>query len=224
MLAPLVAAVTAAAVRPDPGQARAWLERELGRPEYDRNLSERFLSWLGELWAALSQAALGATPLSTGTAVLGLVVLVTLVLVLAGRVRREPAPVSRDGNLLVAAEVSADQHRAAARAALDAGDPETAIVEAFRAVASTALDRGLLEPRPGLTAHELSGDLGPVFPQQQDALAEAAVLFDVVFYGHQPATAADARSVLDLDDALSVARPTRRAASGPATSHTAGLR
>ena len=110
MLAPLVAAFTAAAVRPDPGEARAWLERELSRPEYDRSLGERFLSWLGELWEALSRAALGATPLSTGAAVLALVVLVALVLVLAGRVRREPAPVPRDRGLLVAAEASADQH------------------------------------------------------------------------------------------------------------------
>ncbi len=219
MLAPLVAAVTAAAVRPDPGQARSWVRRELSRPEYDRSLSERFLSWVGDLWAGLSRAALDASPLSTGAAVLALVVLVALAVVLAGRVRREAPRARQDGGLLVAAEVSADQHRAAARAAVEVGDHDDALVEAFRAVASRALERGLLEPRPGLTAHELAADLGPAFPEQQSALTEAAVLFDEVFYGHRPATAAHARSVLDLDDALREARPVRRPAMHPATSH-----
>lgn len=214
MLAPLVAAVTAAAVRPDPERARSWVERELSRPEYHRSLTDRFLSWLADLWEGLSRSTLDASPLSAGVIVLVLVVLLVLVGVAVGRVRREPARTRHVHGPLTVPEVSADQHRAAARAALDAGEHEEALVEAFRAVASRALHRGLLEPRPGLTAHELATDLGPVYPEQAPDLAAAAALFDEVFYGHRPATAAHARSVLDLDDTLRDARPARRTVTG----------
>ena len=53
-------------------------------------------------------------------------------------------------------------------------------------------------------------DLGPAFPEHAEALGRAATLFDLVFYGDQPAAAADARSVLDLDDVLRTARPAQR--------------
>ena len=47
------------------------------------------------------------------------------------------------------------------------------------------------------------------------------MLFDLVFYGDQPASADDARSVLDLDDALRTARPARRDTTAP-TAHRRG--
>ena len=81
-----------------------------------------------------------------------------------GRGPAAPRPVRprrASPSVLGAADASPDEHRAAAEAALAAGRPDTALVEAFRALASRALGRGLVEPRPGLTAHELADDLSP---------------------------------------------------------------
>lgn len=207
LLPPLVA------VRPDPDQARSWVERELSRPEYQRSLRERFLTWLGDLWDSLTNVTVHASPWSTAAVVVLVVGMVTLVLVVGGRLRREPSASRADGGVLPDRQSSPDEHRAAALAALEAGDPELALVEAFRAVASRALRRGLLDDRPGLTADELAVDLGPVFPALAGSLTRAATLFDLVFYGDQPAGPLDARSVLDLDDALGAARPAPRASS-----------
>ena len=66
--------------------------------------------------------------------------------------------------MLADRQTTPDEHRAAAVAALEAGDHDAALVDAFRAVASRALRRGLVDDRPGLTAHELAADLGPTFP------------------------------------------------------------
>ena len=142
--------------------------------------------------------------------VLLVVGLLALVLVVAVRVRREPGGPGAGDGVLADRQTTPDEHRASAVAALEAGDHDAALVDAFRAVASRALRRGLVDDRPGLTAHELALDLGPKFPAHAEALDRAAVLFDLVFYGDQPASAADARSVLDLDDALRAARPAQR--------------
>ena len=199
-------AVSAAAVRPDPGTARDLLRRELARPAYRQSLVERFSDWLQDLWARLQQTALHASPLSTGAAVLAVAVLVALVVLLAGRVRRETGRRADVDGPALTGGVSPAAHRAAAAAALERGDHRTALVEAFRTVALRSTRRGLLAERPALTAHELAEELSPLFPEQRDALAAAARSFDVVFYGDQPATADDARAVLALDEALQGAR------------------
>jgi hypothetical protein len=207
-LAPGGSTPLGASIRPDPDTARSWVERELGRPEYRQGLLERFLGWLGDVWNGLQDAALGASPLTAGAAVLVVVVLAVLVAVVVARVRREPSGDGRGGPApLLGAGASPEQHRTAAEQALADADHDRALVEAFRAVASRAVQRGLVEDRPGVTAHELAVGLGPVFPRHADDLAAASALFDRVFYGHRPATADGARSVLDLDEALRLARP-----------------
>ncbi len=201
-------------LRPDPGPARSWVERELGRSPYRQSLVQRFLSWLGDQWQQLQASALGASPLSTAAAALVLVVLVVLLVLVASRVRREPLRASGRHPVLGPGPVSAQEHRAAADVALAAGDPGSALVEGFRAVAARAVERGVLEERPGRTAHELAAELGPVFPGFAEELVDCSALFDRVFYGERsepgPAagvTAQDARRVLDLDDGIRAARP-----------------
>jgi hypothetical protein len=211
---PVLLAPVPAALRPDPGQARSWVERELSRAEYHRPLLERFVSWLRGLWESLTRSALDASPLSAGVAVLVAVVVLALVVVVAARLRRDPAVPGRAPSLLGVADASPEEHRAAAEAALAAGRPDTALVEAFRAVASRALGRGLVDARPGLTAHELADDLSPAFPAHAADLARSAGLFDRVFYGEQPVEAGAARSVLALDAALRDARPELHAEAG----------
>jgi hypothetical protein len=199
-------AVSAAAVRPGPGTARRLLQRELAEPAYRQSPVERFGDWLQELWARLQQTALHASPLSTAAAVLAVAVLVALAVLVAARVRRETGGDTEPVGPVLTGEVSPAEHRAAASAALERGDHRTALVEAFRALAARATERGLLARRPGLTAHELAEELSPAFPDQREALAAAARSFEGVFYGDQPATAEDARALLALDDALRAAR------------------
>ena len=135
---PLLLAPVPDVLRPDPGQARSWVERELSRAEYHRPLLERLVSWLRGLWESLTRSALDASPLSTGVAVLVLVVVLALVAWPrpgCGATRRRPG---RAPSVLGAVDASPDEHRAAAEAALAAGRPDTALVEAFRALASRA--------------------------------------------------------------------------------------
>jgi Domain of unknown function (DUF4129) len=205
------------AIRPDPGPARSWLERELARAPYRQSLGDRFLSWLGDLWQSLQASALGASPLSTAAATLVLVALVVLVVLVASRVRREAVRAPGPDPLLGPGTVSADEHRAAAETAASAGDHGLAVVEGFRSVATRAVERGLLDEGPGRTAHELATDLGRVVPSSAAELLWCSGLFDRVFYGdgsttgapagEQRVTASEARRVLDLDDALRTMRP-----------------
>lgn len=196
-------------LRPDPGPARAWVQQELSRREYHRSLLEQLFGWLGDLWDRLRGAALDATPLSTAAAAVVLVGLLVVVTLLASRVRREPVLRRDGGQVLVPGSGSPDEHRSAAEAALAAGAVDRAVVEAFRALALRAVARGVVEERPGLTAHELAADLEPAFPSEAEPLRRSALLFDLVFYGDQPVTAPDARSVLDLDETLRTTRPAR---------------
>lgn len=199
--------VLAGPVRPDPGPARDWLRRELDRPEYQQGLVERFSSWVQSLWDELTRSALAATPMSAAVATVVLVVLVALALLIASRVRREPPVRSSGPALSGSGTVSPREHRAAAEAALGAGAWDTAVVEAFRALSARAVDQGHATSRPGLTAHELVAELSSAFASHAAGLHRASTLFDQVFYGRQPATEADARSVLALEETLRTARP-----------------
>ena len=160
-----------AALHPDPDTARSWLERELSRPEYHESLLEQLRNWLGEVWLRLQSAALGASPLSTAAFVVVLVVLVLVVVLVATRVRNDPTRHGQRGALLVDGVMNADEHRRVAETCLASGDLDVALVEGFRAIATRAVQRGVLEDRPGLTAHELTVGLGPAFPDHADALA-----------------------------------------------------
>ena len=119
-----------------------------------------------------------------------------------------------DGPVRTAAE-----HRTAATRALAAGDADTALLEAYRAIARSAVERTLLDDLPGRTPHEVAVQLGPVFPASAPALATAADAFDAVRYGRRAARTEAAREVIALDAALATTRPVL---PDPAT--TAGAR
>ena len=65
------------------------------------------------------------------------------------------------------------------------GDAETAVLEAYRALARSAVERTLLDDLPGRTAHEVAVALAPVFPASAASLALAADTFDAVRYGRR---------------------------------------
>lgn len=197
----------AAAIRPGPATARAWLERELSRPNYHQSLLQRVWAWLGQWWDQLRGAALAASPLSAAV-VLALVLAVAVLAVLAGsRVRRDPVRgVGRPADLLDPA-TTARRHRADAEAALEAGRLDEALVEAFRALATEAVERGLVEDRPGLTARELAGELVGVLPGRRADLAAALDRFEAVLYAAgdpvaRERTRSDVSVVLALHDTV----------------------
>lgn len=210
----LAIAAAAGSLRPDPGRARVWLDEELRRPEYhQQSLAERLQSWLLELWHRLTDSALHASSLSTATAVVLAVALVVLVVLVAGRVRVETAARLPDDGVLGPDARSADEHRATALAAAAEGRYGEAVVEAFRAVAGRSLDRGLLDDRPGLTAHEIAEAVSPAAPEHRGHLVAGAATFEAVFYGGRAASASQAQEILALDEVLRLLEPVRQPGS-----------
>ena len=98
--------------------------------------------------------------------------------------------------------ISADELRARAEAALADGRHEDAVIDGFRAVATRQVERGRLADTPGATAHEVALALGLEFPHLRERFGDGGALFDAVLYGDRPASAAQAASVLALDDEL----------------------
>jgi uncharacterized protein DUF4129 len=203
---------------PTSPQARQWLEDELRKGLYheQKGLLERLWDWLMNL---LDTTGGGGFPawtilfaLLVGVAVVGLVLWRSL-----RAEHRVGGP--RRGGVLEGPARTAAEHRAAARAALDAGAAETAVLEGYRALARSAVERTLLDDLPGRTAHEVAVALGPVFPASARPLAAAADTFDAVRYGRRAATLESARGVIELDATLAGTRPVL---PDPAT--TAGVR
>ena len=192
---------------PTSAQAREWLEAELRKGIYREQpgLLERLADWVGELLGGT--AAGGAFPAWTvGLAVaLGLAV-VALVIARSVRAERRMTGPRRAG-VLDGPTRTADEHRAAARAALASGDADTAVLEGYRALARSAVERTLLDDLPGRTAHEVAVALVPVFPASAGPLAAAADAFDAVRYGHRPADLDTARAVVALEEVVARSRP-----------------
>jgi len=188
---------------PSPDEARSRLRRELLRPEYnEQNLVQRFLSWAERQLGKGLDAAADAPPLSTLAAMVILVGLVGLLGWLLSRARRTARTGDEDRAVLTGEVISADDLRARAEAALAEGRHEDAVIDGFRAVAARQVERGRLVDAPGATAHEVAVALGREFPHLRERVHGGGALFDAVLYGDRPATAAQAESVITLDDEL----------------------
>jgi hypothetical protein len=192
---------------PSPDEARSELRRELLRPEYnEQNLVQRFLAWAERQLGRGLDAAAEAPPLSTLAAMVILIGLVGLLGWLLSRARRTASTRDDDRAVLTGEAISADELRTRAEVALAHGRHEDAVIDGFRAVATRQVERGRLADAPGATAHEVAIALGREFPHLRERVDNGGALFDAVLYGDRPATAAQAESVITLDDEL-VARP-----------------
>ncbi|MFK5634573.1 MULTISPECIES: DUF4129 domain-containing protein [unclassified Ornithinimicrobium] len=208
-------------VDPDRDQARAWLEEELARPGYQ--LRESFVvgawTWVQDRLPSLGPV--GALPAWTTWVVLGVVlgaVLAVLTFAQRDRWRRAALTARSTGSVLDEEGLRAEDYRTRATAALVAGDHDAALLDGYRAIAAGAVERTLLDDRPGRTAHEVALALEPVFPVDAAPLAAAADRFDAVRYGDGRARPEDARQVLDLGGRLTATRPTlHRAGTAPGT-------
>ncbi len=199
----VLARAAAVPLNPSGAEARSALRRELIRPEYhQQNALEQLIAWLLRLIDRGISAASQAPPLSAFAAMLiGLLLVVGLGWLLS-RVRRTARVGARTGAVLTDETVTAAQLRARAETALAEGRSAAAVVDGFRALSVRQVERGRLDDTPGATAHEVAAALATAHPDQRDRVDASARLFDAVLYGDRPATADQARGVLDLDDRL----------------------
>lgn len=192
---------------PSSQQARQWLVEELRKPIYhtEPGLWERFKEWL---LALLN----GAGP-SVGAPPWVLIVLVALILVgavalLARNLRRSARMTETGrGGVLEEQGMDAAAYRVRAAQAAVAGDHDGQLLDSYRALAASALERTLLGELPGRTAHEVALELSPVFPDAAHRLREAADSFDAVRYGGLHCDAGTAAQVAALDVDLAATRP-----------------
>jgi hypothetical protein len=193
---------------PSSAEAQQWVRDELANGRYHAQPSwlQRFIAWLLDLLNGPSTGSLPAWPI----VLVVLVVLAVVALVILRTIRREPA--ARRGGRGASAAVddvglSAQDYRRRAQAALGRGAWDDALLDHYRALAASAVERTVLNELPGRTAHEVAVALGAVFPGEHDALAQAADAFDDVRYGHRPTSEARARATADLDARLLRTRP-----------------
>lgn len=201
-----------APLAPDRDEARQLLEEELADPGYAVRESwvRRAADWVLDRLPDVDLP--GQLPSWASWAALGLVLLaVVAVLAFAARDRWRSAALQRHGAVggVFADDerLTAAAYRERARGALADGDPDAALLDAYRSIAAAAAERTLLDPAPGRTAHEVALALAAAFPPHAPALTEAADRFDAVRYGGRRATSDQAREVLALDERLAAARP-----------------
>jgi hypothetical protein len=193
---------------PSSAQAQQWVRDELAKGRYhtEPSLLQRFLDWLRALFD--HSLGLGQLP-SWAVLLVVVVILAVLVLVVLRLVRPEAVTRRRSGPAAPVDEegLSAADYRVRARGSADRGDWDAVLLDAYRALAASAVERTLLTELPGRTAHEVAISLTVVFPEHVDALESAAAAFDDVRYGHREATRARAIATTELDAELFRTRP-----------------
>jgi hypothetical protein len=207
---------TVTALDPDRDEARRWLQDELRGQDYQvrESLVLRLWRWVTDHLPSLDLA--GQLPGWATWALLGMVLLAAAAVVaFAARDRWRRGALTSSaarGAVLEETGVTAADYRRRADVAAAAGDHGTALLDAYRAIAAGAVERALVEDRPGRTAHEVSLELAPVFPEETGALAMAADHFDAVRYGGVQPEATQAAAVMGLDRRVAAARPVLAAA------------
>lgn len=204
LLAASVAARAAAPVQRDAAAEEA--RRELSKGIYhtdDPSLLERVFDratrWLDRTVSDLSERAPGGA--------IGLLVLVVAFGALVWFAVWRAGPLRRGGRRgalpsMVDPTLSAEQHRRRAEEFAAAGRYAEAIRERMRAVVRELEARGVLEPRLGRTADEVAAEAGGQVPDVAAPLRTAAGIFDEVWYGGRPGTAAADGTMRQADEAI----------------------
>lgn len=190
---------------PSRSEGRRLLEEELSKPRYavEPSLWDRFREWL----LGLDGTGPG---LPSWVFVLVLVVALAVIALVVGLLLRPEARAKRsrtDRGVLDERGVDATAYRSRAQSAVRDRDWDTAVLDGYRAIVASGVERTILDELPGRTAHEASLELSRAFPAEGGAIRGGADRFDAVRYGHDRASEDDARSVLALDQRLVRARP-----------------
>lgn len=222
--APAVLLPVGVPVRPDAEEARRWAQEELAKAAYSDSpgLVERFLDWLGRILGRVGELDTLTPPeLVPVLLVVGLVVVLVLARVLGGRVRRGRARDVATGTALFEDDRSSADLHAAADAAARRGDHVAAVLDRFRAIIRRLDERGALDDRAGLTAHEAAALAAGALPDLAGPLGWAGRLFDDVRYGHASAGPAEDEAMRSLAARASAVHPLVTAGAGAAP-HGAG--
>ncbi len=191
-------------------EAREAAARELVKDVYrqhEPSFIERGLEWLARtIGDAFDNAADVAPGGYLGLLVLG-VLLVLAVIAIRLRLGRLARSRGRSTALFDDGPTSAADHRRAADGFAAAGAWAEGVRERLRAIIRDLEERALIEVRPGQTADEAAAAGGQALPGCASALRGAARIFDEVWYGRKPATAAMDRELRVVDDAVRAARP-----------------
>ena len=195
-----------------PGQrlARQELARSMYRASWPRRVLNAIGRWLNSLLGGGSGGAHAVKWWAVAALIAVAVLLVAGVLYWLGPTRRSGRRAA--ASVLGGSQLNAEDHRRSSEQLATAGDFGGAIVERVRAIAVDLEQRGVLPPRPGRTASELTaakaGRALPAtaLPGGAAALRDAARLFDDVRYGGRAGTAAGYEQVRDLDAAVMAAR------------------
>ncbi|WP_368498951.1 DUF4129 domain-containing protein [Herbiconiux sp. A18JL235] len=204
--------VAAPPVEPDADQARDWIVTELGKPPYQAarptwfdQVSKAIGDWLGSLRVPDGSGLGGLVPLIV---VIVVVVLIVVAFLVFGRPRLNRRSRFEAGALFGADDTrSAAELRAAAHRAAAEGDFDTAIEEAFRALARQLAERTVVFTAPGTTAQDFAARASRAFPASASELEACAGLFDEVRYLDVPGTRAGYDRVRALDDRVRAERP-----------------
>ncbi|MDV6312895.1 DUF4129 domain-containing protein [Gordonia amicalis] len=210
----------------DPGneQARRWAEDELSQnayqppePSWWDRFSDRVWGWIADNVLDLVG---GSDTIRAIVIVIAILVALGLAVLVIRRVRRTPRVPKATENaaakvVLSGSPRSAKELRAEAETRYAAGDYDTSVITAVRALAQRGIERGLLADEPSLTAHEVASELAFRFDEHGVELRSAADLFDAIAYGGRHAAAGSARAVLDLERTVSSARPAGVDTPGP---------
>jgi len=198
---------------PDPDEARRWAEEELARPEYaaaEPTPLDRVAQAIGDFLAGLFRGGDGLAGwdnlLTVVVIVLGIAIVLAAFLIW-GRPRalhRSQAPMLE---LFGADERTAAELRRDAQAAAAAQRWDDAVVLAFRALARSVAERGIVDPVPGATVHAFARETARAFPDDRARLDAAAAAFDDVRYLRRPGTPELYDLVVSADSALAAARP-----------------
>ncbi len=191
---------------PSRTEGRRLLEDELAKPRYavEPSLWDRFREWLLGLF---NTSGPGLPP---WIFVLVLIVAVAVLALVIGLLLRPEARARRSGTegaVLDERGVDAAAYRRRAQSAVREQDWDTVVLDGYRAIVASAVERTVLDELPGRTAHEASIDLSRAFAAESEPIRASANRFDAVRYGHDQASEDDARAVLALDDRLARTRP-----------------
>jgi hypothetical protein len=197
-------------VDPDAPEAQQWLRDELAKAPYQAaqptwfdRLSQAIVDWFLSL-SLTGDGTGGWLPLVLTLIGIAVVVAAVLIFGLPRRARRRRVAA---GLFDVDDHRTASQLRAAAAAAAAGGDWTVACEEAFRAIAQDLVDRTIVRPTPGTTAHRVAELAAAAFPSEEVRLRESAGVFESVRYLGGTGSEAGYRALVGLDTDLRAARP-----------------
>ena len=198
---------------PDGDEARHLAEQELQNPRY----ADAKPTWFDYLAEDVADFIAGLFSPDTGQQVGNVALVIVTVVIVAAlitvlilwgrprgsrRVRRLESDLLGERDRRTAAQLRADAERSARE-----GDWDAATVLRFRALARSLLERDIIDPAPGATAHAIAREAAVAFGAQRADLTAAASAFDDVRYLRRPASEQSYLALAEIDDRLASLHP-----------------